>query len=193
VRLATKLSAVAGLLAASALGARAVESASAVITPTSLGGGNFDYSITLNDTGTTNLGTFWFAWIPGQDYLPVSPISEVSPTGWNVNAITHAGSSDGYAIQWVASSNFITPGNSLTFSFETTATPAQIGGNSSFFPGTPVGTSFVYSGGPFSDGGARFVATLAAAPEPSTLGMLFFAAAIMGGIMFRWRLGMVIP
>jgi len=163
----------------------AAESASAVITPMSLGGGEFDYSIKLTDTGTTDLGTFWFSWIPGQDYLPVSPASEISPTGWHVGTISNAGPNDGFAIQWVASSSLLTPGSSLTFSFETTATPAEISGDSPFHMTTPVGTSFVYEGAPFSDAGDRFVATVAT-PEPSTLALSFFAMAMMGGLVF-WR------
>jgi hypothetical protein len=193
-----RLVALAGLLTAATPRGLAAETASAVITPISLGGNNFDYSIKLTDTGTTNVGTFWFAWIPGQDYLPVSPISEVSPAGWQVGMISHNGSSDGYAIQWVASSasSDLTPGsnstnNSLTFSFKTTATPAQISGDSSFFPSTPVGTSFIYSGTPFSDAGDRLVATVAT-PEPSTLA-LTFAALLMGGLMVRWKSGTTVP
>ena len=66
-------------------------SGSATVTPD---GSNFDYSITLTNSSasTVNLGTFWFAWVPGQDYLPTNPISETSPSGWAVNLISHDGS-----------------------------------------------------------------------------------------------------
>jgi hypothetical protein len=45
--------------------------------------------------------------------------SEVAPTGWTTNAITNGGSTDGFAIQWLANSTAtaLTPGESLTFSF----------------------------------------------------------------------------
>jgi hypothetical protein len=186
-----RLIAFTSLLMAGVQHGSAAETASAVITPTSLGGGDFDYSIKLTDTGTTDLGTFWFSWIPGQDYLPVSPISEISPTGWHVGTISHGGSSDGYAIQWVASSDLLTPGNSLTFSFESTATPAQIAGDSPFYPTTPVGTAFVYSGAPFSDGGDRLVATVET-PEPSTFALSFLALAAMGGLVFLRKSGAMV-
>src|ERR1700688_2789545 len=32
-----------------------------------------DYSITLNNTGTTTIGTFWFAWVPGAGFLSATP------------------------------------------------------------------------------------------------------------------------
>ncbi len=169
-----------------AAGARgfAAESATASITDQDLGGGNFDYTITLDDTGTTNIGTLWFAWIPGQDYLPLQPTSTTSPTGWAVDQFTHAGSSDGYAIQWVASSDLLTPGNSLTFSFDTTAPPAQIAADSTFHPGVPVTTAFIYSGAPFSDNGVRLVATVVT-PEPSSLALLFLGAT--GVVVAVWH------
>ena len=38
----------------------------------SLAGVN-DYSITLNNTGTTTIGTFWFGWVPGAGFLSAAP------------------------------------------------------------------------------------------------------------------------
>jgi Hint domain len=139
------------------------EQASATITANQLGPTLWQYSLTLVDSGSTTVGTFWFAWIPGQDYLATLPTSVTSPTGWMDN-ITHGGPGDGYAIQWLASSGSsdIASGGTLTgFSFESTDTPSEISGNSVFFPSTPVTTSFVYSGAPFSDPGFQFVASLA--------------------------------
>src|SRR5437588_3179346 len=43
----------------------------------------YNYDITLNNTGTTTIGTFWFAWAPGVNYLPTKPISESNPAGWS--------------------------------------------------------------------------------------------------------------
>jgi hypothetical protein len=151
----------------------AADGATAQITATPLGGGEFDYTITLTDTGTTNLETFWYSWIPGEDFMPVAPTNIVSPTDWTAN-ITHGAPSDGYAIQWLTSSsstpNPLTPNSSLVFSYESTDTPAVTAGNSSLFPGEPVGRSFVYSGGPFSDSGFQF--DVASVPEPSMVGLL---------------------
>src|SRR5262249_39269520 len=57
-------------------------------------------------------------------------------------------------------------GSSLNFTFTTADSPAAINGNSVFFPGTPVLTSFVYPQGPFSDAGHQFVVT-PATPTPA--------------------------
>src|SRR5207302_4845970 len=98
--------------------------------------------------GTTNIGTFWFAWLPSGDFLPSVPSAESNPTGWG-STLTGAGTSaDGTAIEWVASSNPITPGNSLGgFDFSTTDSPAALAGNAPPAPGTPTLTPVVYSGG----------------------------------------------
>lgn len=63
--------------------------------------------------------------------------------------------------------------------------------DSPFFPGTPVLTSFVYSGAPFSDGGFQFVvqpAAATAAPEPASgalavlgIGLLVFTERLRRG------------
>jgi hypothetical protein len=73
------------------------ESASATIAATQLASGDYEYTITLDDTGYTTIGTFWFAWIPFpfEDFLASSPSSEAAPAGWT-DTITHAGSHDGY-------------------------------------------------------------------------------------------------
>jgi hypothetical protein len=137
------------------------ESASATITDTQISPTEWQYSVTLTDTGSTPLGTFWFAWVPGQDFLDTRPISVTDPAGWQ-NAITNAGPSDGFAIQWVASSPSadLQPGGVLSgFTFDSADAPSAVFADSVFHPSTPVTTSFVYSGGPFSDPGFNFVAT----------------------------------
>jgi len=167
--------------------ARGGDAATGTITSQALGGGEFDYTIKLTNTGSNNLETFWFGWVPGQDFMPVSPTNIVSPVNWNFN-ITNAGVNDGFAIQWLTSSSTtpapLTPGSSLNFSFESTATLAQLEGNSSFHPTEPDLTSFVYSGAPFSDSGDQFA--VQAAPEPSSLALGFVAAAVLGGLSY-WR------
>jgi len=134
------------------------ESATATIANSQLGPNSFQYSLSLTDAGTTTIGTFWFSWIPGEDFMATSPTSIVDPTGWT-HIVTNFGSSDGFAIQWTATSSasYLQPGQTLTgFSFGSSSTPAEISGNSVFFPTKPVLTSFVYSQGPFSDGGFDF-------------------------------------
>jgi hypothetical protein len=117
----------------------------------------FRYTIDLKDTGSTNIGTFWYAWVPGQDFLGASPTNVISPTGWNAS-ITHAASAtDGFAIRWVNSSGPLTPGGILGgFGFDSHETPAQLSGNSPFFTNTPISTSFTYIGAPLADAGFEF-------------------------------------
>ena len=138
------------------------EAASATISGL-LTDGSYQYSATLDDIGTTTIGTFWFAWIPGQDYLDTPPTNIVKPAGWTA-LITNGGAGDGYAIQFKATSSAfdLQSGHSLSgFGFTSTETPAQLSGNSPFYP-TPETTSFVYSGAPFSTAGFKFTATVSA-------------------------------
>jgi hypothetical protein len=152
----------------------------ASITPTAVisstpQGADFNYSITLTNSAssTTQIGTFWFAWVPGKDFLATSPISETAPTGWS-DTVTNGGATDGFAIQFVAGSDgtvdTIAPGSSMNFSFVSADTPAEIMGDSVFYPGTPVLTSFVYGGAPLSATSDQFVVTPAvAAPTVTAL------------------------
>jgi hypothetical protein len=110
--------------------------------------------------------------------MPVSPTGIASPAGWQ-GIVTSGGPSDGFAIQWTATSpaNNLMAGNTLSgFSFDSSLTLAQLespaAGNASDW----VSTSFVYSGAPFSDNGFQLTpTTAAAAPEPSE-----FALAMVG-------------
>ena len=70
--------------------------ASGVISSTAAGA-DFNYTINLSNASSSNsgIGTFWYAWVPGEDFLATSPISVSPPAGWT-DTITHAGPSDGY-------------------------------------------------------------------------------------------------
>jgi hypothetical protein len=145
--------------------------ATATYTDSALAGGQFAYTITLTDnsSSTDPIGTFWFAWTPGKDFMTNNPISEITPTGWVAN-ITHGGATDGYAIQWVASSNLLTPGTSLTFGFTSLETPTQLAGFSQFFPTIKEATATLYNAAPFSADSETIVATqFSSVPEPSSL------------------------
>jgi hypothetical protein len=154
----------AALLAGVAGAAQAATKAGGTIGSADLGGGVFRYTITLTNVGTTGIKTFWYAWIPGQDYLATSPTNITSPAGWSA-IITGGAPGDGYAIQWTTSSAPLAPGASLSYAFQSTDSPAMIAGNSTFFPGTPVGTSFVYEGAAFSGGSSQFVVGVPVAPS----------------------------
>jgi hypothetical protein len=176
-----------------ALAANAAEIGTATISSTQISPGNFQYTLTLNDTGTTKLGTFWFAWIPGDNFMPVGPTGIASPAGWRA-IITTGGPSNGSAIQWTAQTpaDDLAAGSSLSgFSFDSTLTLAQLESPSAGNPADPVATAVVYSGTPFSDAGFRLVAQPAAAaatPEPSNfilsaLGIGAFAVGLKRRIL----------
>ena len=147
-------------------------------------GSNFDYSIKLTNSSssTDSLKTFWYAWVPGADFLPTSPLSVSNPAGWT-DTITHFPDvpTNGYAIQYVTTSDPVLPGESRIFGFTSADTPAQLSGDSPFYPGTPVGTSFVYQGAPFQGDSLQFPVQSVPEPASLTLAMLSvlgtFAAA----------------
>jgi hypothetical protein len=172
-------------LAAVPTAALAAESGTAVFTA-STSGAPFNYTGVLNNTSTdaSTIGTLWFSWVPGEDFLPTSPTNITSPTGWQ-DVITHGGPTDGFAIQWTAKTPAadLAAGSSLSgFGFTSADTPPQLQGSSPFFPGTPVGTSFLYTSAPFSDGGTKIIASTVVAPEPASLGAL-----TLGGLLLLRR------
>ena len=82
--------------------------ASATITSeTQLPSGNYEYAISLKNTGNENISTFWFGWIVVSnvvpyDFLPSIPTSINSPANWN-GSTQHDGVGS-YAIEWVTNS-----------------------------------------------------------------------------------------
>src|ERR1700759_3653812 len=76
------------LLSGSLVSLKAAEMASATMTSTQLSATTWQYNIQLNDTGTTDIGTFWFSWVPGLNFLADSPTSVTSPASWS-DTITH--------------------------------------------------------------------------------------------------------
>jgi hypothetical protein len=143
--------------------------------------GTFNYTLTLNnsDTSTTNIETFWFSWVPGQNFMPVVPTNIGTPTGWT-DEITHGGSSDGYAIQFVTSTAPLAPCGSLTFTFTSTSSPKTMAGDSGLYSSTPIGTSFVYSGPPETGASDEFVVETIAgsSPNPTNLVSVSFSNVV---------------
>ena len=182
------LAAISIACACGATPATASEAASATFSSTQLSPSSWQYSLTLDDSGTTDVGTFWFAWVPGKDFMSTAPSGIVDPAGWTA-ITTHAGATDGYAIQWKAGSGaLLAPGQSLSgFMFDSSMSPAQMMGDSPFFPTTPVTTTFVYQGAPFSDAGVEFTVQAAAVPEPSSLALTGLGALLVGAGVARRR------
>lgn len=156
---------------------KGAELATATISSTQLSPGNFQYNLVLNNTGTTTIGTFWFGWVPGDNLMPVRPTNIVSAAGWQ-DMVTSGGPSNGFAIQWTATSpaNSLPAGSSASgLSFDSTLTLAQLEAPAAGTPSDPVFTSFIYSGAPFSDAGVQITPTVAVSstPEPSDVALVF--------------------
>ncbi len=167
-----------------------------------VGGGLFNYSVTLrnNLASISSIQTFWISWAPGEDFLPSKPTSVQAPPGWSYSIAGGPYSNygytypDGYSIEFTSSSAPIAAGASLNFGFVSTDSPGSIAGSSSIYYGTPILTSFIYSGIGESGYGSEFVVQVV--PEPSVLAILGLGSA--AGLLYqrqrsRQRLGAYEP
>lgn len=150
-------------------------SASATISSQQISPSLYEYSLTLTNTGSTNIGTLWYAWFPAYDLLPHAPTSISSPAGWTgVNAPDDFGVA---SVQWVNTLTPLQPGDSLSgFKFDSQDSPAVLAGTSFF--GQPIQTSYVYIGAPETDPGAVLIPT-AVTPEPTLLPLLLAPFALL--------------
>ena len=112
---------VAATLVASTLSGHA-QNATATISGVAAGGGVFDYTLTLNNTGTTTLDSFWYAWTLSGNNLSTPISNPGSSLGWTDTAIE-----GNTSISWVGNtSDELAPGHSATFTFQSTETPTAI-------------------------------------------------------------------
>ena len=155
-----------------------VPNAAAAISAAQLDVGTFRYTVTVHNTGLTPIGTFWYAWIPDIDFLPVEPTNAVSPTGWtaDISGGPSGETPNGFSIQWDTTSDLLAPGGTLTFQFDSTSTPAEVNGLTPFYADVPVGRSFVYTGaaqdglGNFDPNGTQI--DVARQPDPASAPIL---------------------
>jgi hypothetical protein len=129
-------------------------------------GVNFDYTISLKNTGNTNIGTFWFGWTPPNmpteyDFLPSQPLSSNQPPGWLVGPFA---GSPGFSIEFYNSTgSLIAPGQTAKFYFTSPDSPATLQGSTFGFHDT---TSFIYEGAPEVGTTVQVNPLFVAAPKP---------------------------
>ena len=155
------------------------QSATATISGVAAGGGVFDYTITLQNTGTTSLDSFWYAWTTSGNNLSAAISNPGSSLGWIDTALE-----GNTSISWEGNSgNRLAVGQSATFTFDSTDTPSVI-------TTLPSGESVAYVNGTGpntfeqNDPGVAspvFSPTLVAVPEPSSLGLLMAGLFVMAG------------
>jgi hypothetical protein len=139
-------------------------------------GSTYNYTITLHNTGDTPIGTFWYGWIPGYDFLKSQPTVTSSPLGW----VAPIEGFNSYSIEWYNNSgnsnNNIPIGQSAQFSFSTADSLAVLGGKDAFFNVYPMQSAYVYAGTPeVGPAGVLTVTAAAPVPEPASLFVLSLA------------------
>lgn len=141
-------------------------------------GANYDYTITLQNTGSSSLNGFWYGWTGSGNNLPSNPTSAGNLLGW-------ANILDNNSIRWQNSTGTaLLPGHSGTFTFVSTSIPAAI-------TTPPSGGSVAYNGtidfsqGLPGDSSPAFSPVLVPAPEPSSLALLAAGLLVMAG-SGRW-------
>jgi hypothetical protein len=159
----------------------AVPTASATISGFAAGT-EYDYTITLENTGTNALNSFWYAWTIDGDNLPSDPTNAANSLGWG-NELS------GNSIMWINSSGTaLAPGASATFTFVSSSPPSVI-------TAPPSGESVAYVGGiDFSQGApgdstAAFSPTLVSVPPPAlgvTANPAGSTAAAANSIVLGW-------
>ncbi|HEY2760433.1 MAG TPA: hypothetical protein VGI75_06810 [Pirellulales bacterium] len=155
-------------------------------------GANFLYTISLHNTGTTNIDTFWFSWLPDNyDFLPSVPTPTGMPANWSNFVETGF---YGSSIEFFGpDSAGITPGQtSSAFQFLSPDSPTALAGNNSLFP-FPVTYSYVYAGSPAGPGqdpvsSSSVIFSMpvtTVAPEPGSLALAGIGGTAM--LLMFWR------
>jgi len=145
-------------------------------------GGVFDYTMTLQNTGSEAIEGLWLGWALSSN--PTFDIDDPTNAG---NALGWASPVDGDSVQFGGSSSetLLAVGKSTTFTFDSTSTPAQ-------FMSQAAGQSVAYgvdaSQFAIEDDtlhSVEFAPTVVSVPEPSSVGLL--VAGTLTISCLRWR------
>jgi hypothetical protein len=171
---------VAAGLAACGLQAQSI-SATGTLSETPGTGGNFDYTLTVANTGSIPIEGVWYGWTTSGNNLPSTPTVPASTSGWAAALFSST------SIQYQGNAtDAIAAGKSETFTFDSTSTLTQL--TTGTVGGVATGESVVYAGTIGFTGnspGVSEVFTPTAVPEPSSLGLFAFGSfsLLAGG----WR------
>jgi hypothetical protein len=155
------------------------QGATATISDVASAGGTFDYTLTLHNTGTLDLNSFWYGWTDFGNNLPSNPSGAANSLGW-ANVL------DANSIQWEnnTGASALAPGQFATFTFVSTSTLAQI-------TASPSGESVAFTSDlvQFNQGVAGqstpvFSPTIATVPEPS-ISMLAIGSLLLYALRHR--------
>jgi len=151
------------------------QSAVATLSDVAVSGG-FDYTILLQNTGATNLNSFWYGWTTSGNNLPSDPSGATNSLDWGNNL-------SGNSIKWVNSTGTaLAPGQTGLFFFFSSSTPTAI-------TTAPSSESVAYVHGiTFSQGLAgdsTGIITPTVVPEPSLPALL--GIGLLGLLALRSR------
>jgi hypothetical protein len=134
------------------------------------------YTITLTDTGSTSIGSLWYAWTPDVSpffYLPGTPTDISGTDGWSGSAVANS-------IQYVDGVDGpLSSGQSVNLSYEASFSPGQLAA------AVNSGLSVAYEDGIESSPGTSDFSVVTAVPEPSSVAL--FAAGCFGAILVGSR------
>ncbi|HEX3623971.1 MAG TPA: PEP-CTERM sorting domain-containing protein [Verrucomicrobiae bacterium] len=145
-------------------------------------GGVYDYTLTLDNLGPEEIESLWLGWVPGSFNI-ASPSSPGNNLGWSSTL-------DGNSIQYLGTSGTaLASGNSATFTFDSTTTPAQFtaetgkAGDSTAYGINAANGQLSFSLSP-PDTETFFLTVV---PEPSTYAILALGSLGFLGVVWRKR------